>query len=74
LFREAVESSKNEDPHILHAQPLEDNLFEWHFTFKGPPDTVYGQGIYHGRVIFPSKYPMSPPEIVILTVRQKQII
>ena len=66
------------------AAPLEDNLFEWHFTVRGPEDTdfqvssgylkihyincVQG-GIYHGRIIVPAEYPMKPPDIIFLTVR-----
>lgn len=71
LLREAQEMALNDESHLIHAQPLEDNLFEWHFTFRGPPDSVYSNGIYHGRVIFPSQYPLAPPEIALLTVIKK---
>ena len=27
--------------HDLAAEPLEDNLFEWHFAIRGPPDTDF---------------------------------
>ena len=30
------------------ANPLEDNLFVWHFTIKGPKDSPYENGLYHG--------------------------
>ena len=50
------------------AQPLEDNLFEWHFTVRGQDDSDYEGGIYHGRIVLPSEYPMKPPNIIILTV------
>lgn len=36
-----------------YASPLEDNLLEWHFTIRGPPDTEFAGGIYHGRIILP---------------------
>lgn len=49
------------------AHPLEDNLFEWHFTIKGPEDSAYAGGIYHGRIILPDTYPFKPPDIMILT-------
>lgn len=49
------------------AQPLEDNLFEWHFTVRGPSDTDFQGGIYHGRIILPTDYPMKPPNIIVLT-------
>ena len=49
------------------AQPLDDNLFEWHFTVRGPPDTPFEHGVYHGRIILPSEYPFRPPDIMLLT-------
>ena len=45
LMREALEMSNNEDRHLIHAHPLDDNLFEWHYTFRGPPDTPYHGGM-----------------------------
>ena len=49
------------------AGPLDDNLFEWHFTVRGPPSSPYAGGLYHGRVLLPSNYPFRPPDIVMLT-------
>lgn len=43
-------------------------MFEWHFTIRGPPDTEFEGGIYHGRIILPSDYPLKPPSIIVLTV------
>ena len=53
---------------LFYAQPLEDNIFEWHFTIRGPPDTDFDGGIYHGRILLPAEYPMKPPSIILLTV------
>ena len=44
-------------------------MFEWHFTIRGPTETPYENGIYHGKIILPSNWPMSPPDIYFLTVR-----
>ena len=49
------------------AAPLSDNLFEWHFTLRGPTGTPYASGLYHGRVLLPSNYPFRPPDVVLLT-------
>lgn len=65
LMREAAEL--REPTELFWAQPLEDNLFEWHFTVRGPPSTEFDGGIYHGRIILPADYPMKPPSIMILT-------
>ncbi len=67
LMREAIELK---DPTTMYAaQPLEENLFEWHFTILGPQGTDYDSGLYHGRIILPTEYPMKPPSIIFLTVR-----
>ena len=50
------------------ASPMSDNLFEWHFTVRGPKDTDFEGGIYHGRIVLPTEYPMKPPNIIFLTV------
>ena len=66
LMREAIELK---DPTPMYsAQPLEENLFEWHFTILGPHGTDYEGGRYHGRILLPSEYPMKPPSIILLTV------
>ncbi|KAE9550446.1 hypothetical protein FO519_006336 [Halicephalobus sp. NKZ332] len=65
LMQEAKELSEPTDMYI--ARPLEENLFEWHFTIRGPPDSPYEGGLYHGRIILPDVYPHKPPNFVILT-------
>ena len=47
---------------------FQDNLFEWHFTIRGPADSEFDGGVYHGRIILPPEYPMKPPSIILLTV------
>ena len=47
---------------------FQDNLFEWHFTIRGPVDSEFDGGLYHGRIVLPPEYPMKPPSIIILTV------
>jgi len=49
------------------AYPSEDNLFDWHFTLRGPSSTCYSSGIYHGRILLPSTYPFKPPDVMLLT-------
>lgn len=51
-----------------HAVPLENDMFEWHFTIRGPDDTPFAGGMYHGRILLPAEYPFKPPNIVFLTV------
>lgn len=65
LMREAAELSVPENDYS--AQPTEANLFEWHFTIRGPEASEFEDGVYHGRIIFPSQYPMKPPSFILLT-------
>jgi len=65
LMREAAEMSEPTSDYF--AAPLEENLFEWHFTVRGPEDTEFQGGVYHGRIIVPAEYPMKPPDIIVLT-------
>ena len=51
-----------------YAEPMEDNMFEWHFTICGPKDSDFEGGYYHGRILLPSEYPFKPPNIIFLTV------
>ncbi|KAK2589131.1 hypothetical protein KPH14_001954 [Odynerus spinipes] len=65
LMREAQELHEATEEYC--AYPLEDNLFEWHFTVRGPPSTDFEGGVYHGRILLPPEYPMKPPNIILLT-------
>jgi len=49
------------------AAPLESDMFEWHFTIRGPADSEFAGGVYHGRILLPPEYPFKPPNIVFLT-------
>lgn len=49
------------------AAPLEDNIFEWHCTLRGPAGTDYEGGLYHFRIKLPAEYPFRPPAIQMLT-------
>jgi ubiquitin-conjugating enzyme E2 J1 len=65
ILRE-VKEMEAEPSNQYHAAPLEENLFEWHFTIKGPAGTEFEGGLYHGRIILPPEYPFKPPNIVLL--------
>lgn len=45
----------------------QDELFEWHFTIAGPPDTAFEGGRFHGRIVMPPDYPMKPPDVYLST-------
>ncbi|KAK1979681.1 ubiquitin-conjugating enzyme [Colletotrichum cereale] len=66
ILREAQELSSSPSPDYT-ATPIESDLFEWHFTFRGPPNSSYSEGIYHGRIVLPPTYPLRPPSFRFLT-------
>ena len=45
--------------------PFGKNLLRWHFSVMGPANSVYQNGIYHGRVLLPKDYPGSPPRVQV---------
>ncbi|EGD83523.1 hypothetical protein PTSG_04132 [Salpingoeca rosetta] len=65
ILREVKELAKPTYDYV--AYPLEDNLFEWHFTIRGPEGTEFEGGIYHGVIRLPPEYPLKPPAILFLT-------
>ncbi|KAI9793917.1 MAG: hypothetical protein M1816_007169 [Peltula sp. TS41687] len=68
ILREASELSTNHNTNTdFRASPLDSNLFEWHFTLRGPPSSPYADGLYHGRIVLPTTYPLRPPSFRFLT-------
>ncbi|KAI2784642.1 UBC-like protein [Daldinia loculata] len=66
ILKEAAELSTSPSPDYT-AAPLESDLFEWHFTLRGPPKSAFAEGIYHGRIILPPAYPHRPPSFRFTT-------
>ena len=54
-------------PPLICVAINEKNILEWDYLLQGPEETPYEGGEYHGRIRFPSNYPLAPPEIVIFT-------
>ncbi|CAE6404246.1 unnamed protein product [Rhizoctonia solani] len=57
----------NDPSHEYSAGPLENDIFEWHATLRGAPDTEFEGGLYHCRILLPAEYPFRPPSIMLLT-------
>ncbi|RUS30515.1 ubiquitin-conjugating enzyme/RWD-like protein [Jimgerdemannia flammicorona] len=66
LTKEYMAIQKSPPPFIT-ARPLETNILEWHYVIRGPPDTPYEAGEYHGKLVFPPDYPFKPPSIRMTT-------
>eukprot|EP01053_Blabericola_migrator_P005693 Blabericola_migrator_1__5692@NODE_288_length_10293_cov_65_527675_g237_i0_p3_GENE_NODE_288_length_10293_cov_65_527675_g237_i0NODE_288_length_10293_cov_65_527675_g237_i0_p3_ORF_typecomplete_len409_score81_14UQ_con/PF00179_26/9_4e22ProkE2_B/PF14461_6/0_0031DUF2890/PF11081_8/2_7e02DUF2890/PF11081_8/0_41zfSec23_Sec24/PF04810_15/0_1_NODE_288_length_10293_cov_65_527675_g237_i077178943 len=67
ILREWNEISTNQNP-FWTASPINpDEPYEWHFTIRGPSGTAFEGGVYHGRLVLPTTYPMTPPTLFFLT-------
>lgn len=66
LTKEYLALQRTPPPFII-ARPLESNILEWHYVIRGPSDSPYAGGEYHGKLIFPSEYPFKAPTIKMLT-------
>lgn len=53
-------------PYVL-AEPVPSNILEWHYVVRGPENTPYEGGFYHGKLIFPGEFPFQPPSIYMTT-------
>jgi ubiquitin-conjugating enzyme E2 J2 len=66
LRKELVKLQKEPPPGVI-AEPDESNILKWHYAVRGPSGTAFEGGVYIGKLVFPSEYPMKPPGIMMLT-------
>ena len=66
LRRELIKLQTEPPPGVI-AEPDEANILKWYYAIRGPEETPYENGIYVGKLIFPSEYPMKAPSIYMLT-------
>ncbi|KAL0063497.1 Ubiquitin-conjugating enzyme E2 6 [Marasmius tenuissimus] len=66
LTKEYV-AMQREPPPFIWAVPDEKNILTWNYIIRGPPDSPFAGGEYHGVLLFPSEYPFKPPGIKMLT-------
>ena len=67
-IQQEIKEFQNNPSNTFHAEPLKDELHVWHFTIKGPSETEFEGGIYHGKIELPFDYPLKPPALYFLTV------
>jgi len=58
---------QREPPPFIWATPDEKNILNWNYLIRGPPDSPFEGGEYHGVLMFPPEYPFKPPGIKMLT-------
>mmetsp|Transcript_26236 Transcript_26236/g.72032 ORF Transcript_26236/g.72032 Transcript_26236/m.72032 type:complete len:280 (-) Transcript_26236:655-1494(-) len=66
LRKELIKLQTEPPPGII-AEPDESNILKWHYVIRGPTETPYEGGVYLGKIVFPSEYPMKAPSIYMLT-------
>ncbi|KAF3950717.1 hypothetical protein ACB098_02G060100 [Castanea mollissima] len=66
ILQELKEMQSNPSDDFM-SLPLEENIFEWQFAIRGPGETEFEGGIYHGRIQLPAEYPFKPPSFMLLT-------
>ncbi len=49
IQQDILELQREPSP-MYYAAPLEEDMFLWHFTIRGPPKTDFDGGIYHGEI------------------------
>jgi len=58
---------QREPPPFVWAVPDEKNILTWNYLIRGPPDSPFAGGEYHGVLLFPCEYPFKPPGIKMFT-------
>ncbi|XP_008223347.1 PREDICTED: ubiquitin-conjugating enzyme E2 32 [Prunus mume] len=66
ILQEVKEMQSNPSDDFM-SLPLEENIFDWQFAIRGPSETEFEGGIYHGRIQLPAEYPFKPPSFMLLT-------
>jgi len=66
LTKEFV-AMQREPPPFVWASPDENNILNWNFLIRGPPESPFEGGEFHGVLLFPPEYPFKPPGIKMYT-------
>jgi ubiquitin-protein ligase len=67
INHKTIRNTSTSSSAYVRIGPFGKNLLRWHFSVCGPANSVYENGIYHGRVLLPPNYPASPPRIQMIT-------
>ena len=62
LKQDYLRLKKDPIPYVV-AEPLPSNILEWHYVVRGPENSLYEGGFYHGKLLFPAEFPFKPPSI-----------
>merc|ERR1712111_32666 len=61
LIAEYKQILKNAPDGIMAGPIKEENYFEWEAAITGPEGTLFEDGVFLAKLIFPQDYPLNPP-------------
>lgn len=68
ILKDIKEFHDNQIPTVnVSAYPLPNSLFIWHANILAPKDTIYSGMMVHLELKLPPNYPLSPPEVNLLS-------
>ncbi|EES98794.1 Ubiquitin-conjugating enzyme E2-28.4 kDa [Giardia duodenalis assemblage B] len=67
IQRHILKELRKTTPGVRLFMLKNNDLLELHFSVSGPKDTVYEDGIYHGRILLDMAHPTKPPNIQMIT-------
>ena len=50
----------------MHIVVIGNDYSQVHFSVQGPKNTIFENGIYHGKIVLPKDYPFNAPMIQLL--------
>jgi len=59
-----LQKNKKFPNHMFDINPTQ-NPYEHDLTIIGPNDTIFEQGIFYGKIVYPKNFPFSPPKVYI---------
>ena len=62
-----VKELRSEKNQYYYAKPIEDNLYEWIASIRGPKQTPYENGVFTIHIVLPEEYPFKPPKLQFIT-------
>lgn len=67
ITRKLQWEQKNPDAYYKFRLTNSGDLHNIHFSCRGPKDTIFEGGIYHGKLILPAAFPFKPPDLLMIT-------
>ena len=67
INRKLLWEQRNPNPYYKLRLTHSGNLYNIHFSCRGPKDTIFEGGIYHGVLVLPPSFPFKPPDLMMIT-------